>query len=129
MSVVSFNPCLDCGACCAFYRASFYWTEAEPSLGGTVPPHLTEKLNERMAMMKGTWGAKPRCIALEGEIGQRVQCSIYADRSSGCREFPYAWENNEPHERCDKARAAWGLPPLQPSQPLIPDQPTTPKVA
>ena len=25
---VPVNPCLSCGACCAFYRASFYWSEA-----------------------------------------------------------------------------------------------------
>jgi len=27
MSVVSFNPCIDCGACCALFRASFYWAD------------------------------------------------------------------------------------------------------
>lgn len=129
MSVVALNPCLDCGACCACYRASFYWTEAAPELGGRVPPELTEKLNDHMSYMKGTWGAEPRCIALQGTIGEVVQCSIYADRSSGCREFPYAWENGEPNERCDRARAKWGLPPLQGPQPVEPDRPVTPRAA
>ncbi|EMK5322830.1 YkgJ family cysteine cluster protein, partial [Escherichia coli] len=22
------NPCMTCGACCAFFRVSFYWAEA-----------------------------------------------------------------------------------------------------
>ncbi|MBB8903342.1 YkgJ family cysteine cluster protein, partial [Escherichia coli] len=22
------NPCITCGACCAFFRVSFYWAEA-----------------------------------------------------------------------------------------------------
>lgn len=129
MSVISFNPCTHCGACCAYYRASFYWAEAEPSLGGTVPPELTEKLTEHMAMMKGTWGPNPRCICLEGEIGVQVGCSIYPLRSSGCRDFPFAWDNGEPHDRCDKARAAWSLPPLPQPDPIEPDFPDEPIAA
>ncbi|EEX7666747.1 YkgJ family cysteine cluster protein, partial [Escherichia coli] len=23
------NPCMTCGACCAFFRVSFYWAEAD----------------------------------------------------------------------------------------------------
>ncbi|HBP8873638.1 TPA: YkgJ family cysteine cluster protein, partial [Escherichia coli] len=23
------NPCMRCGACCAFFRVSFYWAEAD----------------------------------------------------------------------------------------------------
>lgn len=30
------NPCVSCGACCAYFRVSFYWAESE-SGGGTVP--------------------------------------------------------------------------------------------
>ena len=26
------NPCIECGACCAYYRASFYWAEADEGL-------------------------------------------------------------------------------------------------
>src|SRR5690606_40667371 len=34
------HPCLACGACCAHFRISFHWSEAEPGLGGTVPIEL-----------------------------------------------------------------------------------------
>jgi hypothetical protein len=108
------NPCLSCGACCAFYRASFYWTEGADSTPGGVPAELTEKLNDFRLSMKGTGGTTPRCIALNGFIGRRVSCSIYERRASVCREFEPAWQNNTANPRCDKARAAWGLAPLKP---------------
>ena len=28
------HPCRTCGACCAFFRVSFHWSEAAPALGG-----------------------------------------------------------------------------------------------
>ena len=129
MSVVAFNPCLTCGACCAFYRTSFYWTEAAPEAGGTVPPELTDKLNEHLVCMKGTWSEMPRCTALEGAIGERVACSIYPLRASVCRDFSFAWEDGLPNERCDRARAGWGLPPLESLHPMEPDFPRTPRAA
>jgi uncharacterized protein len=108
------NPCLSCGACCAFYRASFYWSEAAEFSPGGVPGEMTEKLNDFRLAMKGTGGTNPRCIALNGFIGRRVSCSIYERRASVCREFEPAWQNHAANPRCDKARAAWGLAPLNP---------------
>jgi Fe-S-cluster containining protein len=108
------NPCLTCGACCAFYRASFYWAEADEFSQGGVPIELTEKLNPYLLVMKGTTRSAPRCVALEGSIGHDVFCGIYERRSSVCREFEPSWEKNEPNPRCDKARLAWGLAPLTP---------------
>jgi len=117
VSVVFINPCLECGACCASFRVSFYWGESEPELGGCVPPELTVKLNDQRVAMKGTTGPDPRCVALVGEIGCHTQCSIYADRSSTCREFKSALEDDDPDSACNRARAKWGLPPLRPSHP------------
>ena len=37
------NPCMTCGACCAYFRVSFYWAEADDA-GGPVPSALTEPL-------------------------------------------------------------------------------------
>ncbi|MEG0249014.1 MAG: YkgJ family cysteine cluster protein, partial [Pseudomonas sp.] len=28
-----YNPCLDCGACCGYFRVSFFWGECQ-SAGG-----------------------------------------------------------------------------------------------
>jgi uncharacterized protein len=128
------NPCQTCGACCAHFRVSFYWSEAEPQLGGTVPPELTQKLDDFRACMRGTDQAQPRCIALSGIIGTAVNCEIYENRPTPCREFGVDWINGvlsfvpEDLERCTQARALWGLPPLldQPHEPQWPEPPETP---
>ncbi|HON38826.1 MAG: YkgJ family cysteine cluster protein [Desulfomonilia bacterium] len=117
------NPCLTCGACCAYYRASFYWAEADDETPGGVPVSLTRKLNEHRRVMIGSEGSKPRCIALEGTIGEQVYCTIYERRSSVCREFEASWSNGKRNERCDAARIAWGLPPLEPDAWDFPDIP------
>lgn len=110
------NPCLDCGACCASFRVSFYWAEADATTGGITPAHMTSAISPHRLAMLGTDKPKPRCIALEGEIGTLVCCSIYPQRPSPCREFPASWENGEPNEACDRARAKHGLAPLTPPQ-------------
>jgi len=116
----SVNPCLQCGACCAYYRASFYWAESNDLSG--VPPDLVEKLNDFYVVEKGTHNPRPRCIALqEGQIGITVSCSIYERRASACRNFEPSWKNGFPSERCDKARAAWNLEPLTPHHWRLPD--------
>ncbi len=121
------NPCLTCGACCAYYRASFYWGEGDDAPEGTVPVRMTEKLNDFRIYMKGTNGPQPRCIALFGTIGAGVRCSIYDLRASVCRDFPYSWSNGIKNERCDAARRVWGLLPLEPDS-VFDDRPTTPRL-
>lgn len=64
--------------------------------------------------MLGSEGSNPRCIALSGTIGEQVMCTIYENRSSVCRDFDASWVHGKPNERCDKARIAWGLSPLDP---------------
>ncbi len=123
------NPCLTCGACCAFFRVTFYWSEADPATGGTVPPEMVENLNSVLVCMAGTNRKDKRCVALEGKIGERVACSIYEKRSTPCREFGFDWENGNLYytpgdiERCNHARAAHSLPPLNdivPAERMIP---------
>ncbi len=109
---MSENPCINCGACCAYYRASFYWAEIDEA-SGTVPTNLTQQISPFMRAMKGTLAQPPRCVALSGEIGKNVACTIYEKRSSTCQEFPVSWENGIHNERCDKARIAHGLEPLK----------------
>lgn len=38
MSMIAFEPCLNCGARRTHFRISFYWAEAAPERGGPVPP-------------------------------------------------------------------------------------------
>lgn len=65
--------------------------------------------------MKGTEAIPPRCVALEGTVGDTVRCAIYDRRPSPCRNFKPSFENGKREERCDQARIAMGLEPLEPS--------------
>jgi len=108
------HPCLSCGACCAHYRVSMHWSEADSSLGGVTPVALTEPCGPHVLAMRGTWQSQPHCVALVGQVGGAVGCSIYAQRPSPCRELQAAWEHGEPSEQCDRARTAYGMAPLTP---------------
>lgn len=105
------NPCLTCGACCATYRVSFHWLELR-SGGGTVPDELAGQLTPHLAYMQGTNGKRIRCVALDGEPGCNVACTVYEHRPTPCREFRYSGEDGIRDERCEQARARHGLPPL-----------------
>ncbi|MCA9962656.1 MAG: YkgJ family cysteine cluster protein [Anaerolineales bacterium] len=105
--------CLQCGACCAYFRVAFYWGEADPNVEGAVPMELTQKLDPLRMVMKGTHSRPVRCVALDGTVGQGVCCTIYESRPSPCRELQVAWVNGVPSEQCDRARLAWGLKPIE----------------
>jgi Fe-S-cluster containining protein len=116
------NPCLSCGACCAYFRASFHWLETTDAPDGLTPAELTAPLTRHLVAMRGTDQKSPRCIALEGDIGSSVRCSIYERRASPCRNFQASWVDGQHNERCDRARAVHGLSPLPP--PVAKIQPT-----
>lgn len=109
------NPCLNCGACCAYYLISFYWAEADDVYGGTVPVELTERFQDLRRVMRGTNQKNPRCQALRGELGKEVCCLIYEKRPSICRKFKISWEDGVVNELCDRARISRGLSPLEPT--------------
>ncbi|MEQ8675559.1 MAG: YkgJ family cysteine cluster protein [Aggregatilineales bacterium] len=134
MPAFATNPCQSCGACCAHFRVSFYWSESHPELGGSVPAEMTQPLDPFRLCMQGTDQKNPRCVALEGEIGTAVNCTIYENRPTPCREFGIDWVDGmlifsaEDYERCTRARLAKGMPPLlddtpQPTLPVLPDSP------
>lgn len=104
----AFNPCQSCGACCAAFRVSFYWAEAEAR---GIAPQWVEQVNERFSCMAGTNRAAPHCIALGGKVGQAVSCAIYLQRPEPCREVQSG------DSQCAKARQRHALPPLA-SDPL-----------
>lgn len=102
---MTISPCQACGACCTNFRVSFYLGETDAAPGGSVPAQLTEAVTPLLRCMKGT-GSKPvHCIALEGEVGKRVSCSIYAQRPSPCREFDVFEADGSPDPRCAALRA------------------------
>ena len=97
------HPCQPCGACCAAFRVSFYWSEAAER---GLPDSLTGQLNPWLGRMNGTNQSSPRCQALQGEVGRETCCNVYSQRPSPCREV-------EPgDEKCRTARARHGMGPL-----------------
>ena len=109
------NPCLACGACCAYFRASFYWSETDDVTPGGVPIGLAEDRPPHFRVMNGTNQPEPHCVALVGEIGRSVRCSIHPCRSSSCREFQASYADGATlNPCCDQARTRWGLAPLTP---------------
>jgi hypothetical protein len=56
--------------------------------------------------MQGTNQKQPRCIALDGVVGQQVSCTMYEQRSSSCKEVQAG------DAQCAKARQAHNLIPL-----------------
>lgn len=107
------NPCLACGACCAKFRVSFYWREAEDETPGGVPLIMTEDFSELKRMMRNTGNSNPRCVALVGNIGENTRCVIYDKRPGVCRDFPPSYRFGIPEPACDKARESHGLLPLR----------------
>jgi hypothetical protein len=106
--------CLFCGACCAAFRVDFHLTDLASNTGDGVPVDLTVPLTATLVRMRGTDAAPPRCIALEGEIGGAVRCTIYQQRPGPCRDFsPYA-ALGMGDDACDRARRRHGLPALAP---------------
>lgn len=105
------SPCLHCGACCAHFRVSFYWAEADDAPGGWVPAALTEALSPHLRCMRGTNARSPRCEMLEGAI-PGARCTIYAQRPSPCRELEPWDADGAPDPKCQRARDAYGLAAL-----------------
>lgn len=105
--MASSNPCVSCGACCAYFRVQYYWRES-------VPEGKFEELTDMHRCMKGT-GRKhrPQCVGLTGKIGRDAKCGMYEERPTPCREFKASYSDGKHHPRCDEARAAHGLPPLR----------------
>lgn len=106
------HPCLSCGACCAFFRVSFHWTETSAESHG-VPIAMTTQISQYANAMNGTTQAKPLCVALEGVIGESTSCGIYEQRPNCCRTFKASFEDATQNESCDQARVSKGLKILQ----------------
>lgn len=103
------SVCQSCGACCVSFRVDFHPAELAGGAfawGEGVPLAMTLPVTPNIVRMRGTDDAPPRCIALAGQIGEAVNCTIYDGRPSPCREF------DTEHAACNRARQRCGLPAL-----------------
>jgi Fe-S-cluster containining protein len=97
------EACQTCGACCVFSHTWPELGEEDPD-GDGIPLELVDCETGRMKC------DGDRCLALEGVVGKKVRCTVYAHRPKVCREFS---PQNRPHD-CNTVRAHSGLPPLPP---------------
>lgn len=88
-----------------------HWMETDAG-AGAVPQALTEPFGSHQVVMRGTWESRPRCVALDADIGIHSRCSIHAVRPTACRDVAASWESGEASPQCDRARLAHGLPAL-----------------
>jgi len=58
-----------------------------------------------VALHEGNSQKPVRCVALKGEVGKQVTCSIYSQRPSPCREFDVFEEDGSANPRCAALRA------------------------
>ena len=100
------SVCQSCGACCVSFRVDLELAGGAFAWGQGVPLAMTVPVTANIVRMCGTDAAEPRCVALVGEVGQSVICSIYDGRPSPCREF------DTEHAACNRARQRCGLAPL-----------------
>lgn len=108
MSIPLVHPCLSCGACCAFFRVSFHWTETNRESFG-VPLAMTSQISTYVNAMNGTDQLKPSCVGLVGVVGTSTTCSIYEHRPGACRDFKASFEDGTANRHCEDARASKGL--------------------
>jgi uncharacterized protein len=103
--------CLTCGACCAspFVGEGYIQLnrEEEQRLGRMGLPVLVVVPDpaDRIVMLGTKYnGQRIRvCVALSGNVGKQVACTIYGDRPVLCRQF----EAGSPE--CHQARRAMGI--------------------
>ena len=106
MDEPAMSVCQSCGACCASLRVDFHPAELVGGAfawGEGVPVAMTLPVTPAIVRMCGTDAAPPRCVALAGEVGVAVACTIYDVRPSPCREFEAG------SDACRQARRRHGL--------------------
>jgi uncharacterized protein len=100
MTPLTEKDCQTCGACCAHFRVSFYWQEAEQR---GLDPSILHQVTPWRVCMNGTESLPCRCSQLQGTLGQEVTCRVYESRPTPCRDL-------QPGDaKCLQARAAHGL--------------------
>ncbi|MCO4746521.1 MAG: YkgJ family cysteine cluster protein [Proteobacteria bacterium] len=75
-------------------------------------PHVVPAATRKYVILAGTEGLDPRCSMLEGEVGSRCRCGIYANRPSPCRDVLASLSDGRRDPTCDEARKKHGLPRL-----------------
>jgi Fe-S-cluster containining protein len=87
--------CLACGACCLADYADVSYVSVSEQDYDQLTPHEQETLVHtdhvglirRRSLRTASRASDCRCIALRGNVGSEVTCSIYERRPGVCRRF------------------------------------------
>lgn len=103
------HDCTRCGVCCVYTHARV--DLIQPKVGDEHPApwrsyvevYFKDDVNDRQELLDVfddcgvTWNCmrmeipegrtQPQCVALRGQLGEAVECSIYENRPTVCREF------------------------------------------
>lgn len=77
-------PCQDCGVCCQYYK-SVGVEETEENFAFLQANDLLRTNEYGEFEMKAD--KANRCAALRGEVGKKVECSVYENRPNACRQY------------------------------------------
>ncbi len=103
--------CETCGACCSnpdanrktSYRYYVFIDDAQSKLLTRPDWRKRYTVEDDQGLPHMRLDPSGRCVALEGRIGRRVKCVVYANRPRGCRAL-------EPGtEECLRARRERGI--------------------
>lgn len=85
--------CVKCGACCTYWHNIPISIEEMPHIDENLKKYIkisylgvSMKLVDNIDTLQRPKNAG-RCIALEGEVGKDIKCSIYEIRPPVCRRF------------------------------------------
>ena len=88
--------CKTCGACCCF-KWSWPIFKRDRTDATGIPQEM-QRFDYPLMKTENN-----RCVALEGEVGTSVKCSVYNDRPDACRKFEVG------SELCNEARRKVGI--------------------
>lgn len=112
--IIEENPCTSCGSCCT----APVHDRNGVNLIGWVTAAERARLPADAVVMASPFPGMPdaaalaatdtRCVKLAGVVGMSCTCTIYDARPKICRDLEVG------DERCTRARARLGKPPIQP---------------
>ncbi|MBC8050450.1 MAG: YkgJ family cysteine cluster protein [Chitinophagales bacterium] len=100
MTAPSGYDCQSCGACCAYSHEWPRFTLEDDAELALIPAKFVDDALGRMRC------DGERCSALNGGIGERTACAVYAVRPIVCRDCQPG------DDACEMARQRYGFPSL-----------------
>ena len=98
--------CTQCGNCCTGPPGTVWFTDAEAAaIAGSLGIEMADFLTQYAKQVDGRWSLKENlvgagydCVFLDRSTSGVARCSIYGDRPTQCRTWPF-WPENLTSQR------------------------------